>query len=153
MPFQKMMGCVCVLAGIVACLSGMDSVLRAEPLCQVAEGISPAICIPAHQEPPRANPWIPDDGAGCVNYYYLFCWPDPEIGCWTEGFGQAIWGECEHYLGESPTEICFDDYNETEVVLQHHRSECEFYEAVCECIWIIGGQSSISFTVCNCGAI
>lgn len=125
-----------------------------ESPCELSEAIAPAICIPAHQDPPRANPWLPDTADGCINYFSLFCWPDPEIGCWTEGYGEAVFGECQHDFGESAIGFCFNGYKETGVVLQYHRSECAFTPGgYCECIWLIGGQTPQGFIVCDCAQI
>jgi len=155
MQFHKIVGAACILAGMLACLSGTESWLQAddEPYCNVSEAIAPAKCIPAHQQPPRSNPFEPDYDIGCINYYYLWCWPDPEIGCWTEGYGDVIAGNCVYIIDEVNNGFCYNEYNETEVILQYHRSECEFMDGVCQCLWIIGGETPIGYITCNCARI
>ncbi|WP_437227979.1 hypothetical protein SH661x_000653 [Planctomicrobium sp. SH661] len=148
MSLMRLGSCLLILAGSVLTVVGMDSGVRAS--CEVSEEITPAQCIPAHQVPPVGAPFEDDPSLGCVNYYYIWCWPDPEIGCWTEGYGTAAPGECEHSLGDPATHRCYENYRQDPVVLQYHRSECEFYEANCECIWIIGEYAPIQETVCNC---
>jgi len=155
MQIQKTIGLLCFLAGMQACLAGTESFLQAddEPLCNMSEAITPAKCVPAHQQPPRANPFEPDDKSGCINYYYLWCWPDPETGCWTAGYGEVIPGNCMYQLDEAVSGFCFNEYNETDVVLQYYRSECEFMDGECQCLWIVGGEVALVYTTCNCARI
>jgi len=156
MSVQRYFSIALLLAGTVTCFIGLESALRAdeeEPYCTISEEISPAVCVPAHQVPPHSSPVEPDTKLGCVNYFYLWCWPDPEIGCWTEGYGVTQAGECFHSFSEEAFGMCFDNYDEQQVVLQYHRSECEFYNANCECIWIIGEQVPHAYWVCDCAVV
>lgn len=153
MSLQRSLSCVMILAGILACVSGLETAVGAQGPCTPDPGVGPAICIPAHQVPPQQEPWHNDTPAGCINYYYIWCWPDPEIGCWSEGYGMAMPSECMYNLDESAVGTCYNNYQEELVTLQYHRSECEFFEARCECVWIVGEEPDHLAPMCSCTII
>ena len=160
MSRKRILALLFMLAGGMILASGAESVVCGDDgdedeewECPLGPGMTPALCEPAHAHPPQRAPFEDDFGEGCVNWFYLWCWPDTEIGCWVEGYGFGIYGVCEHTLDEYTTGTCFDNYNTTVLQLQYHHSECDFFNGQCQCLWVIGGQPPQPYKVCDCAQV
>lgn len=152
MVAKRVLASLLIFAGIASSLVGMESAVQGE-LCNINGPIYPAICFPAGQWPPQPAPWHEMNPEGCVNWYYLWCWPDQNIGCWVEGYGFPEPGVCNHSLLEGELGNCYNNYLEITVTLQYHRAECDFRDGVCMCLWVIGEYAPVGAQTCDCAAV
>jgi hypothetical protein len=148
---KRVLAGVLILAGVIISLAGMDSAVQGAT-CNIHAPIYPAVCFPAGQWPPQPAPLEEMNPEGCVNWYYLWCWPDQNIGCWVEGYGFPEPGVCNHSLLEGETRLCYNNYLETTVMLQYHRAECGFIDGECMCYWVVGEYAPVPAKTCDCAA-
>jgi hypothetical protein len=90
---------------------------------------------------------------GCESSWYFWCVPSAGSSCGgIEGYGHLIPGQCQLYVSEVHNQNCVENALQTAVLMRYHRSECQFYDGACQCMWILGGSGypPTSLPACDC---